>query len=73
MDSRDLQPYKTKLMELSYNEKIQMSEWLHKQIELEIGQAVKEKAKVVGQQLDTFLDKAAKITKTTGNDMLNAL
>ena len=33
MDSRDLQPYKTKLMELSYNEKIQMSEWLHKEIE----------------------------------------
>ena len=36
-----------------------------------MGQAVKEKDKVVGQQLDTFLDKAAKITKTTGNDMLN--
>ena len=71
MDSRDLQPYKTKLMELSYNEKIQMSEWLHKEMALEMGQAVKEKAKVVGQQLDTFLDKAAKITKTTGNDMLN--
>lgn len=72
MDSRDLQPYKTKLMELTYNEKIEMSEWLHKQIELEMGQAVKDKAKIVGDQLNSFINKAAKVTKTAGNDLLNS-
>jgi hypothetical protein len=69
---KDLQPYKNKLMELSYNEKIEMSEWLHTQIDLERGEAVKEKMKQVGEQTDNFLKKAAEVTKTAGNSLMNS-
>lgn len=68
---QDLQPYKNNLMSLSYEEKIQMSEWLHTQIDLERGQAVKDKAAKVSGQIGSFLDKAAKITKTAGNNLLD--
>lgn len=71
---RDLQPFKNSLMTLSYEEKIEMSEWLHKQIEFEMKDAVKEKAKKVSGQVDNFLDKAATVTKTGANslkDMFN--
>lgn len=69
--NRDLQPYKNKLMELSYNEKIAVSEWLHTQIELEMGDAVKEKMGQVGDKMNSFIDKAAKITKSTGNSLMD--
>ena len=69
---RDLKPYMDKLMELSYEEKIQMSEWLHKEIELEMGDAVKAKAQKVGEQLSSFLDKAAATTKSAGNSLLDS-
>lgn len=68
---KDLQPYKNKLMELTYEEKIQMSEWLHTEIDLERGEAVKEKMKVVGKQVDNFLDKATKLTQKAGNSLLD--
>lgn len=71
---RDLQPFKNSLMTLSYEEKIEMSEWLHKQIEFEMKDAVKEKAKKVSGQVDSFIDKAAAVTKTGANslkDMFN--
>ena len=70
-NKRDLMPYKNKLMELNYNEKIEMSEWLHTQIDLERGQAVKEKMNQVGDQLDSFLNKAQQVTKTAGNSLLD--
>ncbi len=60
----DLLPYKNKLMELSYEDKIQMSEWLHTQIDLERGQAVKEKLKETAQKTESFLNKAAEITSS---------
>jgi len=61
---KDLQPFKNSLMSLTYEEKIEMSEWLHKQIEFEMGQAVKNKAQKVSGQVDNFLNKAAEVTKT---------
>lgn len=69
---KDLQPYKNNLMQLSYNEKIDMSEWLHTQIDAERNQAVKEKAAKVSGQLDNFLAKAAEKTKGAANGMLDA-
>ena len=69
---KDLMPYKNKLMELTYEEKIHMSEWLHTEIDLERAQAVKEKAAKVNDQLNSFLDKAAATTKTTGGSLLNS-
>lgn len=69
---KDLQPYKNQLMGLSYEEKIQMVEWLHSQIEIERGEYVKQKGKQVTEQLGSFIDKAAQATKTTGNSLLDA-
>lgn len=69
---RDLQPFKNSLMTLSYEEKIEMSEWLHKQIEFEMKDAVKEKAKKVSGQVDNFLDKAAAVTKTGAQSLRDA-
>ena len=66
---KDLQPTKNQLMGLTYEEKIQISEWLHTQIDLERGQAVKEKAVKVGAQINSFLDKAAAITKTGAQNL----
>lgn len=62
---KDLYPYKTKLMELTYEEKIKISEWLHDQIDTERADAVKEKAKKVSGQMDSFLNKASSIFKNT--------
>jgi hypothetical protein len=70
-DLKDLQPYKNKLMELTYEEKIEMSEWLHKQIELELGEAVKAKSAKVTTQMNSFIDKAAAVTKTAGNSLMD--
>lgn len=69
---KDLQPFKNQLMSLSYEEKIQMSEWLHTQIDLERGQAVKEKAKEVGDQMNNFINKAASVTKSAGDSLLDS-
>jgi hypothetical protein len=61
---RDLQPYKNKLMELDYNEKMVISEWLRTEIDFERGQAVKEKMKQISEQTDAFIHKAAAATKS---------
>lgn len=67
----DLQPIKNQLIGLSYEDKIQLSEWLHTQIDFERGEAVKAKAALVGNKIDSFLDKASKITKTAGNNLMD--
>jgi hypothetical protein len=67
----DLHTIKGQLLGLSYTEKIELSEWLHTQIDLERGAAVKEKAKQVGEQLDKFLTKATEKTKDVGNSLLD--
>lgn len=64
MAETDLQPYKNNLMGLSYEDKMKLSVWLQDQIDIERGQAIKEKAKQVSAGIDNFLDKAAK--KTSG-------
>lgn len=69
---RDLQPYKNQLMGLSYEEKIQMSEWLHAQIDIERAEYVKQKGKQVTEQLGSFIDKASQVTKTAGNSLLDS-
>jgi len=58
----DLLPYKNKLMELSYEDKIQMSEWLHTQIDFERSAAVQEKIKQTQAKTESFLSKASNIT-----------
>ena len=63
---KDLQPFKNSLMSLSYEEKIQMSEWLHTQIELERGEHLKEKIKEVDSKVNSFLGKALNAIKTIG-------
>ncbi len=68
----DLLPYKNKLMELSYEDKIQMSEWLHTQIDLERGQAVKEKIKETAEKTENFLNKAAAVTATGSKNLASS-
>ena len=63
---KDLQPYKNNLMSLTYEEKIQMSEWLHTQIELERGDIVKQKMSQVNTQFEGFLGKAMNAIKSIG-------
>lgn len=63
---KDLQPFKNSLMSLSYEEKIQMSEWLHTQIELERGEHLKEKIKQVDGKVNSFLGKALDTLKSIG-------
>lgn len=69
---KDLQPYKNNLMQLSYTEKIELSEWLHQEIDFERGEHVKQKGKEVTEQIGNFINKAAQVTKTAGNDMLDS-
>lgn len=69
--TKDLQPFKNSLMTLTYEEKIQMSEWLHTQIDLERGEYVKQKGKEVTEQIGKFADKAAHVTKTAGNSLMD--
>jgi len=64
---KDLQPFKNSLMTLTYEEKIEMSEWLHKQIEFEIKGAVEVKKN--SEALGSFLDKAEKVTKSAGQSL----
>jgi riboflavin synthase len=66
---KDLQPFKNSLMTLTYEEKIEMSEWLHKQIEFEIKGAVEAKVKKNSEALGSFLDKAEKVTKSAGQSL----
>jgi riboflavin synthase len=66
---KDLQSIKGVLVGLSYEEKIEISEFLHTEIENCIGNAVKDKAKKVSGQVDNFLDKAEKITKSAGQSL----
>lgn len=68
----DLQSVKNSLMGLTYEEKIQMSEWLHTQIEFERSAYVKQKGKEVSDQFSKFADKAAQITKSAGNSLRNS-
>ncbi len=68
----DLQPVKNSLMGLTYEEKIQMSEWLHTQIEFERSAYVKQKGQQVSDQFSKFADKAAQITKSAGNSLRNS-
>jgi len=68
---KDLQPYKNKLMELTYEEKMQMSEWLHTQIDFERAEHVKKKGQEVTQKIGTFFEKAAEVTKVAGNSLLD--
>lgn len=63
---KDLQPFKNSLISLSYDEKIQMSEWIHAQIELERSKYLKEKIKEVDVKVTGFLDKAINTIKTIG-------
>lgn len=68
----DLLPYKNKLMELSYEDKMLMSEWLHDQIDLERGQAVKDKIKETSEKTEEFLSKAAAITSGKAKDLTSS-
>lgn len=68
---KDLQPFKNSLMTLTYEEKIQMSEWLHTEIDLERGEYIKEKGKQVSDRIGSFIDKAANVTKTAGNSLMD--
>lgn len=68
---KDLTPYKNKLMELSYEEKIEMSEWLHTQIDFERGEYVKKKGAEVSEKIGNFVEKAAAVTKSAGNSLMN--
>ena len=68
----DLQPVKNSLMGLTYEEKIQMSEWLHTQIEFERSAYVQQKGQQVSDQFSKFADKAAQITKSAGNSLRNS-
>lgn len=72
MEKKDLSPYKAKIMELSYEEKMEMSEWLHTQIETERSSIIKEKAKKVEGQMDNFLTKATTTLKGAGNNLLKS-
>jgi hypothetical protein len=69
--TKDLQPFKNSLMSLTYEEKIQMSEWLHTQIDFERGEYVKQKGKEVTAQIENFANKAAAVTKTAGNSLID--
>lgn len=60
----DLQPYKNNLMGLSYEDKMKISVWLQDQIDLERGEAIKDKAQKTVSIIDAFLNKAAQ--KTSG-------
>lgn len=71
MEKKDLTPYKNKLNELSYEDKMEMSEWLHGQIEIDRAIAIKEKAKKVEGQMDSFLTKANNTLKDTKNSILD--
>ena len=66
---KDLQPFKNSLMTLTYEEKIQMSEWLHAQIDLERGDYVKKKGQEVTEKIGSFLSKAAEATKGAANNL----
>jgi hypothetical protein len=66
---KDLQPFKSSLMTLTYEEKIQMSEWLHTQIDLERGEYVKKKGAEVTEKIGSFLDKATELTKGAANSL----
>jgi hypothetical protein len=68
----DLQTVKNSLMGLTYEEKIQMSEWLHTQIDFERGEYVKQKGKEVSEKISNFADKAARITKTGASSLRDA-
>ena len=68
---KDLQPFKNSLMSLTYEEKIQMSEWLHAQIDFERAEYVKEKGKQVTEQIGKFTEKAAQVTKSAGNILMD--
>lgn len=68
---KDLQPTKNQLMALTYEEKIQISEWLHTQIDFERGEFVKQKGKEVSDQIGKFAERAAQVTKTTGNSLMD--
>ncbi len=67
----DLQTIKSQLMGLSYNDKIQMSEWLHTQIDFERGEAVKAKGAEVSSKIESFLDKAIKVTTKAGDSLMD--
>jgi hypothetical protein len=60
----DLKPYKDKIMELSYEDKMIFSEWLKTEIDFERGAAIKDKIKQTSSSIDSFLQKAQ--DKTSG-------
>lgn len=68
----DLKPVKNSLIGLTYEEKIQMSEWLHTQIELERGEYVKKKGQEASDKFGDFTDKASSILKSAGNSLRNS-
>jgi len=68
----DLHPYKSKLMELSYEDKMKISEWLRDQIDLERGQVVKEKLEQTNQKIDNFVQKASDMTQKSTNSAISA-
>jgi len=69
---KDLQSIKGLLVGLSYEEKIEISEFLHTEIENCIGQAVKDKGKKASESFDKFLDKAEAVTKTGAQSLRDA-
>jgi hypothetical protein len=68
----DLQPYKNTLMGLSYEDKMKISVWLQDQIDLERGEAIKEKAKKAGSMIDAFLNKASQRTSGAANSIADS-
>lgn len=68
----DLHPYKSKLMELSYEDKMKLSEWLRDQIDLERGEAVKAKLEQTSQKIDNFVQKASDMTQKSTNSAISA-
>ena len=59
-------------MELSYEDKMKISEWLRDQIDLERGQVVKEKLEQTSQKIDGFVQKASDMTQKSTNSAINA-
>lgn len=65
----NLQEIKNQIVGITYEEKIQLSDWLHKQIQIEMADATKKKAAETSERFGNFLTKAANVTKTGGSDL----
>lgn len=65
------QELKNQIVGLAYTDKLELSEWLHKQIQLEMADATKKKAAETSERFGSFLDKAAEVTKTGSGNLFS--